>query len=234
MIYVTSDLHGWPLADFLKLLEKARFGSEDFLYILGDVIDRGDGGVELLRWIMNQPNAELLLGNHEAMLLSCAFLFDEITDESLAALEQDQMRTLMNWMMNGAEPTLDALRALRRTDPDALHDLLDFLRDAPLYDAVSTERGDFLLVHAGLGNFYHGKRLSEYTPDELLWHRPAIAESYFDDITTVLGHTPARHYGAPPGRAYHARTWIDIDSGAADGGAPMLLRLDDLAEFYAE
>ena len=30
-----------------------------------------------------------------------------------------------------------------------------------------------------------------------------------------------------------AKTWIDIDTGAAGGGAPMLLRLDDLQPFYA-
>ena len=235
MVYVTSDLHGYPLPDFKRLLEKAGFGDDDFRYILCDVIDRGgDGGVETLRWLMEQPNAELVLGNHEAMLLSCAFLFDEITEDSLAALEPEKMQTLMNWMMNGAEPTLASLRRLHRENPDALHDLLDFLRDAPLYEAVSTESGDFLLVHAGLGNFRHGKRLSEYTPDELLWHRPAVAERYFDDITTILGHTPVSFYGAAHGRACHADTWVDIDTGAADGGSPMLLRLDDMAEFYAE
>ena len=29
-------------------------------------------------------------------------------------------------------------------------------------------------------------------------------------------------------------TWIDIDTGAAGGGAPMLLRLDDLRPFYVD
>ena len=48
MNYVTSDLHGYPLADFLRLLDKARFSDADDLIILGDVIDRnGDGGVEI-------------------------------------------------------------------------------------------------------------------------------------------------------------------------------------------
>lgn len=49
MIYVISDLHGYPLAKFKKLLEKAAFSNNDFLYLLGDCIDRnGDGGVEML------------------------------------------------------------------------------------------------------------------------------------------------------------------------------------------
>lgn len=44
-----SDLHGYPL-------EKAGFSDDDFLYILGDVIDRnGDGGVEMLCWQQTSP-----------------------------------------------------------------------------------------------------------------------------------------------------------------------------------
>ena len=49
MIYVISDLHGYPHNRILQLLKEAGFGKEDFLYILGDVVDRnGDGGVESL------------------------------------------------------------------------------------------------------------------------------------------------------------------------------------------
>ena len=45
MIYVISDLHGYPHDSFLDLLDRAGFGNNDFLYILGDVVDRnGDGG----------------------------------------------------------------------------------------------------------------------------------------------------------------------------------------------
>ncbi len=46
MTYVISDLHGYPIEKLKMLLEKAGFCEDDFLYILGDVIDRnGDGKV---------------------------------------------------------------------------------------------------------------------------------------------------------------------------------------------
>ena len=55
MDYVISDLHGYPLDKFKALLDKVKFSNSDMLYILGDVIDRnGDGGIELLRYIMAQ------------------------------------------------------------------------------------------------------------------------------------------------------------------------------------
>lgn len=44
MVYVISDLHGYPHDAFLALLERAGFSDTDFLYILGDVIDRNGNG----------------------------------------------------------------------------------------------------------------------------------------------------------------------------------------------
>lgn len=235
MIYCSSDWHGFPLGRIQELLDSAGFGEEDFLFVLGDVIDRnGDGGVELLRWLMMQPNVELLLGNHEAMLLSCGFLFEEVSEDSLRALDSKKMELLLNWVMNGAEPTIKALTKLHREDPGEFADLLAYLRGAPLYDAVSLPSGDFILTHSGLGNFSREKKISQYEAHDLLWNRPEIDEDYFDDMTVVFGHTPTRFYGMQGGRALRTRTWIDIDTGASGGERPMLLRLDDMREFYLE
>lgn len=46
----------------------------DTLYIIGDVIDRGSSGIAILRDIMKRTNVELLLGNHEWMLLQSLLL----------------------------------------------------------------------------------------------------------------------------------------------------------------
>ena len=79
MIYVISDLHGYLHERFLALLDKAGFAEDDFLYILGDVADRG--GTATLQWLLYQTNVQLILGNHEAMLLGCAFVFEEIRED---------------------------------------------------------------------------------------------------------------------------------------------------------
>ncbi len=234
MIYVTSDLHGYPLRDFLRLLEKAKFSDADDLIVLGDVIDRnGDGGVAMLRWMLQQVNVRMILGNHEAMLLSCRFLFDAVTDENLAQFDQEKMDLLSVWMMNGAEPTLKALRGLFREDGETAREILQYLEEAPLYEIVNVRGRRYLLVHAGLGSFSKDRPLSEYTPDELLWTRPDINQQYFQNTMTVLGHTPTAYYGARyAGRMIKTPTWMDIDTGAASGKPPMLLRLDDEQPFY--
>ncbi|MBQ5592617.1 MAG: metallophosphoesterase [Clostridia bacterium] len=232
MIYVTSDLHGYPLEKFRAMLDSVSFSQDDFLYILGDVIDRGTDGVELLRWIMLQPNVELLLGNHEAMMLASDFVFEEITEKSISDLTGTKLSVYSNWVANGGQPTLDALRTLR---PKQIEYILDFLRDCPLYETLTVNGRDFILTHSGLGNFSCHKKLSEYTSQELLWTRPSLTARYFEEITTVFGHTPTLYYGDKyKGKAANTETWINVDTGAATGLAPMLLRLDDMKEFYFE
>ena len=235
MHYVTSDLHGYPLADFQKLLSKVGFGKQDELYVLGDVIDRnGDGGIETLRWMMHQPNVFFLLGNHEQFLLSCDFLFDEITEENLANLDDDRFSILLNWMENGAEPTLKSLKKLGQTDPQEIERLLSYLEDAPLYDILKVNGKVYILCHAGLKNFSSEKDLPDYTNDELLWNRPKLTDCYYPNATVIFGHTPTMFYGEEyKGKMLRTPTWIDIDTGAAAGLSPMLLRLEDEEAFYA-
>ena len=233
VIYVTSDLHGLLLEDFKKLLSKVSFGENDWLFILGDVIDRNnDGGIEILKFLLESPNIQLILGNHEAMLLSCDFLFEKITEESVENFTPQKIELLMNYTQNGGDVTLKVLRKLMQTDPDTVVDILDYLRDAPMYETVSIGDKDFLLVHSGLDNFSQNKKLADYTADEMLWARPNINQEYFDDVITVFGHTPTVSYGSKyNGMVLRTKTWIDIDVGVSDGNSPVLLRLDDMQEF---
>lgn len=234
MVYVVSDLHGYPLDQFKKLLQKAEFSDDDFLYILGDVIDRnGDGGVAMLCWLLEQPNVQLILGNHEAMLLSCEFVFDEITEESLQTLTTEKLEILYTYLYNGGNVTLKELRKRNQESPHTITQIFDYLHDAPLYEAVTVGENDFFLVHSGFDTFDKTKKLSQYSAHDFLWARPKLTDEYFDTIMTVFGHTPTLSYGKEyTGKIIKTRTWIDIDVGAAYGKGPVLLRLDDLQEFY--
>lgn len=232
MIYVTSDLHGYPLGKFKALLSKANFSERDFCMVLGDVIDRGPDGIRLLEWMMLQPNVDMILGNHEAFLLACDFLFDAVTQERIDSLTTEKMDVLSDWLQNGGDVTL---KALRETDPAQVEAIMEYLREAPLYETVSAGGREFLLVHSGLENFDKDKPLGAYTADELLWCRPSWDDRYFDEIITVFGHTPTGLFGREyADRMVQTDTWIDIDTGASSGRRPMLLRLDDLTPIYAD
>ena len=234
MTYVTSDLHGYSIDKFKMLLKKANFGENDFLYILGDVIDRnGDGGVEILEWLLTQPNAQLILGNHEAMLLSCEFLFDEITDESVANFDSEKIELLTNYQLNGGDITLKSLSKLNKESPETVADILDYLHTSPIYEAVTAGGKDYFLCHSGIDEFEKSKKINDYPADAFIWAWPEIDDEYFDDIITVFGHTPTMNFGEEyRNKIIKTRTWIDIDMGAADGiTEPVLLCLDDMKEF---
>lgn len=236
MIYVTSDIHGYPLPEFQKLLAKAGFGRTDELYVIGDVIDRnGDGGVAMLRWMMTQENVHFLRGNHEQFLLSCDFLFEEITEDGIRLLNPYRMELYRNWVRNGARPTIHNLRQLIRENREEFDDLMDYIREAPLYDILKVNGKVYLLVHAGLGNYSSDREIDEYTDDELVWTRPELIDTYYPGVTVILGHTPTVYYDTKySGRMLRTASWIDIDTGAGRGGAPMLFRLEDEKPFYAD
>lgn len=234
MIYVTADLHGIHPSHFQKLLAKAGFSEEDFLFILGDVIDRGDYGAEFLSWLTQQSNMELILGNHEAQLLACSFLFEEVNDRNLEALSLERITLVQNWVNNGGDPTMKGFRRLLRQDPELVQGIMEYLQDAPLYEEVEAGGREYVLVHAGLGeNFSPEKSLEEYPAEDLLFSRPQPDTVYYPDKTVILGHTPTHFYGeAYRGKPMHTDSWINIDTGVFAGNSPVLLCLDTGREYY--
>lgn len=232
MVYVTSDLHGYPPEKFKELLKKAGFTASDFLVILGDVIDRGEYGAELLSWIIEQDNVELILGNHEIMLLNCEFLFSEVTDDSVDGINEADIKAFNNWQQNGAEQTLQGFKRIGRA---ATADIIDYLKECPLYEDVEIGGKRFVLTHGGLGNYEKGKPMEEYALHDLIWYRPDIEEEFDSDFTLIVGHTPTWYYGEEyKGRMIQRKTWINIDTGVAFGLNPMILRLDDMKAFYVD
>jgi len=230
MIYVMSDLHGYPTQKFLKILENINFSNEDFLYVLGDVVDRGADGVKILKWLMQNKNTQLLLGNHELMMLNCEFLFEDGYDLANIPLYGKRRNDYAVWTSNGGLVTIDALNGTRSSE---LKYIFEYLKNAPLYKELTVNVRKFVLTHSGLGNFHKEKPLEEYSATDLLWHRPTCYTDYFEDKTTVFGHTPTLLLDPScKGRAVRTETWICIDVGAGSGITPMVLRLDDLKEFY--
>ena len=75
--YVISDVHG-QYKTYRKMLKKIALKSEDTLFVLGDVIDRGNEGLKILFDLMKRPNVVLLLGNHELLMMNALRNFYEI------------------------------------------------------------------------------------------------------------------------------------------------------------
>ena len=204
--------------------------TDNQLYILGDVIDRNhQGGVDILKWIMETPNVELLLGNHEKMLLDSRWMLEDPVPVEVDA-RRERIRDC--WLQHGADPTI---AALQRESLAWRRELFAYLQARALWKAVKVQDRAYVLVHGGLGNFRRGKALAQYTDSELLWERPYLTTKYDPDAyTVILGHTPTLLYGRKyQDRMLKANGWWNIDTGAAmSEGHPMLLCLDTGNEYY--
>ena len=229
--YVMADIHG-EYEKFIKMLSLINLNDDDILYIIGDVIDRGPDSVKLLKDLSMRSNVYPIVGNHELVArIVLRKLLVEITDDNAENhLDPEVIGMYLEWSANGGNSTIKEFRDLPLSEK---YDLLDYMDEFQLYDILEISGKTFLLVHGGLGNFAPGKRLSEYTPDELTFCRPDYNTKFFkdDSVYIVSGHTPTLSITGEPA-IYHCNNNIVIDCGAAYGGRLACLRLDDMKEFY--
>ena len=226
MTYVISDLFGYDPEKLKAAFEKAGVREKDCCYVLGNVIDYGENSVELLQYLMEQPNVELILGEHERMLLDCAFVFDALSGGKKAEPTPERLARLTEWKDAGGGETIRALTAL---DADDRADILDYIADAYKYILVTDDNDrDWLLVHAGLGDYSPDKKMSAYTDRELTTAVPARGDTYYDGVTLVFGHTPTLDYGDEyEGEIVDDGGWLAVDTDPV----PTLVRLEDLQCF---
>ena len=230
--YVISDIHGeyWQ---FIELLGKIKLKDTDRLYILGDVLDRGPHPIKIILKMMKMPNVIPMMGNHEYMALKCLeFLAKEFTEESLEELDDAMVESLLIWKMNGNKTTTDEFYNL---DAEKKQAVIDYLKDFLLYKELSVNGKEYLLVHAGLGNFTPDKKLEDYSIHELVWERADYTKRYFKDKFLVTGHTPTLRMDGNnnPGYIYRKHNHIAIDCGACFPiGRLAAICLDTGAEYY--
>ena len=229
MTYVLSDLHG-RFDKYKEMLSYIEFAPEDTLYVLGDVIDRGPDGVQILQDMMGRANVLPLLGNHEFTAAVCIpWLLKEVTEKSIAALDETQLAALSEWLVNGGGPTIQGLKAIGREERE---DLLEYLGEMELYVQVEAGSRRFLLTHSALDHFSPDKALEDYELEDFLFGRPEPDAVYYRDQILIFGHTPTQVLGSG-GEILRRETWIDIDCGCAfKGGQLGCLCLDTMEEFY--
>lgn len=231
MIYVLSDIHGNERR-FNSILKQIDLQSEDSLYILGDVIDRHPGGIRILRRIMSIPNAKMLLGNHEYMMLrALGFPYDDNWDDGGA---------LAHWYRNGGKVTHDYLKRIRKSLRQVI---VDYLRALPLNINVEVNRITYKLVHAAPVEEYVCESKYKNAVHFAVWKRLELDYPLPKEYTLIFGHTTTKHFqDRSPMEIWRGNRRICIDCGSGypeDGpdseyGRLACLRLDDGKVFYSE
>ena len=114
--------------------------------------------------------------------------------------------------------------------------MIDFIREFLIYEELTAAGKNYLLVHAGLGNYSPEKEIEDYSLHDLIWMRADYEKQYFEDTIVITGHTPTQEIeGNPrPGYIYRKNNHIAIDCGAnIPGGRLGAICLDIGEEFYS-
>ena len=228
MIYVVSNIHG-NYEKFKQLLEKISFSEDDIMYILGDLVDFGDESMALIEDVSMRMNVYAVSGEHDALAYRMLAGFDDMLKNGKTP-DMDFITEMQSWAKKGGQPTLDSFREL---DDDMKEGVLDYLSDMAAYEIAETDDGrEFLLVHAGIADFEHGKELDDYEPEAFYTEALDMDKQYFKNAYVVVGHIPTAELGEPKGKILRRGKNIAIDCGAYKGGALACLCLDTDKEYY--
>lgn len=226
--YVLSDIHG-DIDRWNKMKSLIEFTSEDRMWIIGDVIDRGEHGISILQEIMNMPNVTLILGNHECMM---------IDNWNIKENDPDIEEVRDNWMYNGGWPTVQAMMKLPEEEQEKI---IRYVKNCPPIAKLKTVDGrKYIIAHGWF---------TESTTKlfDIVWGRPDKQSNpeLNDETQLIIGHTPVEYFcnnidemramKKSHAKILHAPHFIDIDCGCGhDRSWSRLscLRLNDMKEFY--
>ena len=237
-IYITSDIHG-DLKKFKKLLEEINLSDDDVLIVVGDVIDRGEDGLDILKIIMEKDNIILLKGNHEDIMLN--FIKNRYTnDADLYA---------RHWFENGGYSTFIKYEELNETDKAEIYDYLNKLE---YYKILTINNVKYVIVHAGFIYLpqIELESMLNMQKNDLLWVRRKFLNRINDldlDYKVIHGHTPVTKFPKIMNnldeytlerinehKIIHLKNTISIDCGAGYNHNLSCIRLNDLQEFYID
>ena len=99
--YAIGDIQGCYHA-FQALLARIKFNTkQDQLWLVGDLINRGSGSLEVLRWCYeHQANIKVVLGNHDlhALVVAHGFVRPHKSDTLDALLNAPDSDKLLSWL----------------------------------------------------------------------------------------------------------------------------------------
>jgi serine/threonine protein phosphatase 1 len=191
--YIVGDLHGM-FDELLVLLDHIGFNSNDRLFSVGDLVDRGPKSIELLREFRIRDNWYFVKGNHEDMMIN-SIVFKSPNDYDL-------------WLSNGGNWIFS------ENDDELTEIAIWMSENIPTIMVVGENENRFNVCHAELLNFKSIFGVSNKDVDtwnftsteeeEIIWGRN-IYKDYESDYfindnpfryhsselsTTYVGHTP--------------------------------------------
>ncbi len=219
--FVVSDIHGDGVFYHLIMnyLDQLSLSQEVSLYILGDLIDRGEDSFQVLMDVMkrienNYYPITYLGGNHEQMMI-------DVYQRRIKGLSTNYN----DWYYNGGFETDKKLN--ENLDRDNIIDLVNKISHLKLYDILDEtfKKKKMILVHAGCHEDVKIPCRMEVQDDfnqtySYLWTReedPYLGfrcEINRSNYFAIVGHTPnEEHLGY---QMHFSDNYLNIDSSLSD------------------
>ena len=184
-IICVSDIHAY-LDDFKALLEECEYDSEsDYLFILGDIIEKGPQNLDTLNYVQNlcqNPKTIYIKGNNDTMPCHMAF-----KDDQAGFLDRIKRRPTNTFLQMaeslGITDFTENFEQKRQKVIQAYRSQLSFLENAPL--AIEISR--FIFVHAGIESRPDWENSS---PNTVLTIYPFMYYGHQQQKIVVCGHCP--------------------------------------------
>ncbi len=197
-ILVISDVHG-HYNHLQRLLEKVRFTTDDILFIVGDIIEKGLESLKTLRYIMELSENHTvypLMGNVDAGFI---LDFDDTSEESnrrffdyVSVREKRWGSTFFSeacYELGIEISNPDDISQAKRTIEKHLSKELNFLRSLP----TLIETQNFIFVHGGLPT-NESIDFSEFQWLEFIKNDGFMDKGLCFEKYVVVGHWPVTLY----------------------------------------
>jgi len=205
--WVIPDIHGCAKTLQALIEDLIQPSKHDWLYFLGDYIDRGPSSKEVIDYIIylqkEQYNIRTLMGNHEDFLLKA--FEEEAKLKSIMGIRRKN-RKKEEWFFHGGKETMKSFKLAHLKEFPA--EYLEWMKNLEYF----IEHDNYYLVHAGF-NFKLENPFKD--KDSMLWIREYdIDLEKIGNKRIIHGHVPVSLEFIDLSIKNKNYRFIDLDNGS--------------------
>ena len=210
-VIVISDIHA-NLQLFKKLLDRVNYQLDDYLFINGDLCEKGDNSLEVVEFVrslqQSSSNVFIVKGN-------CDVVHRYVFQESEGIIPYMKSRkSILNEMLaknNKRVEEFNSVKHLSTYYKAHFQDIIDWLEALP----VAYETDDFIIIHAGIDPKTDWKQTDEKTA---LYTSSFLDKSHQAGKPVIVGHWPVINYRATDVSSHNPLVDLEKNIIAIDGG----------------